>query len=251
VTTERPLPEELFTGLDREGATPLYSQVSQRIEALISDGTLPAGTRLENEIAMGERFGLSRPTMRRAIQVLVDKGLLVRRRGVGTQIVHGAITRGLDLSSLYDDLSQQNRRPATKVLVFEVVPPTPALSERLRVPLEGPVLHLRRLRYADGAPMAVLDNHVLDPSHIDFDSLGRRGLYELLRDRGTTLKVARQLVSARAASTEESELLDMQEGEALLTLDRTAYDHSGDIVELARHVYRPDRYSVEFTVVDK
>ncbi len=251
MSIEHPLPHELFAGLERDGATPLYAQVSQRIEALISDGTLPAGTRLENEIAMGERFGLSRPTMRRAIQVLVDKGLLVRRRGVGTQIVHGSITRRLELSSLHDDLVQQNREPATRVLVFEVLPPTPALEERLGVPLQGPALHLRRQRSADGVPIAILDNHVLDPSGIEFDALTRRGLYELLRERGTTLKVARQLVSARAATADEAKLLDMLEGGPVLTLARTAFDHSGNIVELARHVYRPDRYSIEFTLVDK
>lgn len=251
MSIERPLPEELFAGLERDGSSPLYAQVSQRIEALISDGTLPAGTRLENEIAMGERFGLSRPTMRRAIQVLVDKGLLVRRRGVGTQIVHGSITRRLELSSLYDDLTHQDRQPTTQVLVFEVVPATADLSESLGVPLEGPALHLRRVRYADGAPIAVLDNHILDPSGVDFEALGRTGLYELLRERGTTLKVARQLVSARAATDEEAELLDMVEGSPILTLARTAYDHSGNIIELARHVYRPDRYTIEFTLVDK
>lgn len=251
VSTEHPLPVELFADLEREGGLPLYAQVSQRIEKLIADGTLPAGTRLENEIAMGERFGLSRPTMRRAIQVLVDKGLLVRRRGVGTQIVHGSITRRLELSSLFDDLVHQDRRPTTQVLVFEVVPPSAALTASLEVPLDGPALHLRRLRSADGAPIAILDNHVLDPSGVDFDALTRRGLYELLRDRGTTLKVARQLVSARAATQEEAELLDMQEGGPVLTLARTAYDHSGNIVELARHVYRPDRYTIEFTLVDK
>lgn len=251
MSIERPLPEELFAGLERDGSSPLYAQVSQRIEALISDGTLPAGTRLENEIAMGERFGLSRPTMRRAIQVLVDKGLLVRRRGVGTQIVHGSITRRLELSSLYDDLAHQGRQPATQVLVFEVVPATPQLAEALGTPLDGPALHIRRVRSADGAPIAILDNHVLDPAGVDFEALGRRGLYELLRDRGTTLKVARQLVSARAATHEEAELLDMREGSPILTLARTAYDHSGNIVELARHVYRPDRYTIEFTLVDK
>lgn len=253
---ERPLPDELFAGLQRDGATPLYAQVSHRIEALISDGTLPAGTRLENEIAMGERFGVSRPTMRRAIQLLVNKGLLVRRRGVGTQIVHGSITHGsitrrLEQSSLYDDLADQARQPSTQVLVFEVVSPTPALSDALAVPLGGPALHLRRLRSADGAPIAILDNHVLDPSGVEFEALSHRGLYELLRERGTTLKVARQLVSARAASDEEAQLLGIGEGSPVLTLARTAYDYSGNIVELARHVYHPDRSTIEFTLVDK
>ena len=64
---------------------PLYFQVSRQIEAAIDSGVLAPGDRLENEISLADRWGLSRPTMRRAIQELVDKGLLVRRRGIGTQ----------------------------------------------------------------------------------------------------------------------------------------------------------------------
>ena len=73
---EHPLPQDFFLDLDRSSPTPLYFQIATKLEAAISDGTLPAGARLENEISLGQRFGLSRPTMRRAIQELVDKGLL-------------------------------------------------------------------------------------------------------------------------------------------------------------------------------
>lgn len=251
MTTEQALPEELFADLDRDGAVPLYAQVAERIEALIGSGSIPSGTRLENEIAMGERFGLSRPTMRRAIQVLVDKGLLVRRRGVGTQIVHGAISRRLELSSLYDDLVYQGKEPQTKVLEFETVEASEALAEDLGVGLTGPVLHIRRVRLADGGPIAILDNHLLDPSGINRYELEHVGLYDVLRRRGTTLRVARQLVSARAATADEAILLDVAPGSPVLTLGRTAYDHDGSVVEIGRHVYRPDRHSIEFTIVDK
>ena len=86
-------PDDLFADLDRSGPVPLYYQVSTRLEGAIHDGTIPAGARLENEIAIGQRLGLSRPTVRRAIQELVDKGLLVRRRGIGTQVVQGEVRR--------------------------------------------------------------------------------------------------------------------------------------------------------------
>ncbi len=249
--TEHLLPDEMFAGLDRAGAIPLYSQVAARIEAAIADGSLPVGARLENEITMGERFQLSRPTMRRAIQVLVDQGLLVRRRGVGTQVVHGSITRGAELSSLFDDLAREQRHPTTKILSFEILEPTAELSAQLGIDVVAPVLHVRRLRSADEAPIAVLDNHLLDPEGITEEALEKHGMYELLRARGTTLRVARQVVGARAATTEESRRLDIPPGSAVLTLHRTAYNDSGEVVELGRHSYRPDRYSVEFTVVNK
>jgi DNA-binding GntR family transcriptional regulator len=248
---ERPLPEEVFSGLDREGPVPLYAQVAERFEALIADGTLPSGTRLENEIAMGERFGLSRPTMRRAIQVLVDKGLLVRRRGVGTQIVHGSITRRAELSSLWDDLAQDDRAPRTEVLLYELLEPTPELAQQLGVELEKPVLHIKRLRSADDAPIAIMENHLVEAPLVLRDELESRGLYEMLRERGTTMRVARQFVSARAATKDEARLLDVPAGSPILTLERTAYDQSGRVVEIGHTHYRPDRYTIEFTLVEK
>src|SRR6185437_12009546 len=85
---------------------PLYFQVAQRLEQMIESGELATGTRLENEIDLADRLGLSRPTMRRAIESLVGKGLLVRKRGVGTQVLHPKVQRQVELTSLYEDLAQ-------------------------------------------------------------------------------------------------------------------------------------------------
>ena len=87
--TEVLLPHSLFADLDRDGTMPLYQQVATKIEMAIRQGTLPSGSRIENEVSLAERVKLSRPTIRRAIQSLVDAGLVVRRRGVGSQVVHG------------------------------------------------------------------------------------------------------------------------------------------------------------------
>lgn len=250
-STEHTLPQRAFTGLDRESSVPLYAQVAERFEELIADGTLPSGTRLENEVAMGERFGLSRPTMRRAIQVLVDKGLLVRRRGVGTQVVHGSITRRAELSSLWDDLAQDKRKPETQVLTYETLEPSEALTARLGVEAERPVLHIRRLRSADGVPIAIMENHLIEAPAVVRAELEQRGLYEMLRERGSIMRVARQFVSARAATGEEAGLLDIPTGSPVLVLERTVYDQSGRVVEVGTTHYRPDRYTIEFTLVEK
>ncbi|WP_150306884.1 GntR family transcriptional regulator [Planctomonas psychrotolerans] len=246
------LPRELFSGIDRSGSVPLYSQVAQRLEQAIADGTLPAGSRLENEIALGDQLGLSRPTIRRAIQELVDKGLLVRRRGVGTQVVHGPVTRGVELTSLFEDLASSGRTPRTTILDADVRPADDAEADALGVTVGSPVLHLRRLRFADGVPLAVLDNLLPEP-FLDLDraELATDGLYSLLRARGVTMRVAKQRIGARAATPRESELLDLPPGAALLTLARTAFDDSGRAIEFGQHCYRPDLYSFEVTVVDR
>lgn len=82
------LPAGLFDRLDPCSPVPIYHQVSLALEAAIRDGVLPEGTRLESELALSSRLGVSRPTIRHAIAALVDKGLLIRNRGAGTVVRH-------------------------------------------------------------------------------------------------------------------------------------------------------------------
>ena len=91
---------ELAVVIDRSSPVPLWFQAAGQVEAAIARGDLAPGDRLDNEVDMAARWGLSRPTVRQAIEDLVAKGLLVRKRGVGTQVVHGGLKRSLELSSL-------------------------------------------------------------------------------------------------------------------------------------------------------
>jgi len=250
--TDETLPKDLFMDIDRSGPIPLYYQISTRIEEAIRSGVLPAGSRLENELALSERLGLSRPTIRRAIQDVVDKGFLVRRRGIGTQVVHGEVTRQVQLTSLHEDLVKSGRHPSTAVLVKEVVPAGADVATHLAIAEGADTLHIRRLRSTDDTPLAILENYLpadfIDLSEAD---LTEYGLYQVLRARGTTMRVARERIGARKATNEEGELLDIDRGAPVLTMKRSAYDHSGRCVEYGNHCYRPDLFSFEITLVDK
>ncbi|MFT4136005.1 GntR family transcriptional regulator [Microbacterium sp.] len=251
-TNEPVWPDHLFADLDRTGPVPLYYQVSQRLEQAIRSGEVPTGVRLENEIAIGERLGLSRPTVRRAIQELVDKGLLVRRRGVGTQVVRGQVTRPVELTSLYEDLKNTHHEPATRVLSLEVVPATDAVAERLGIAPGTPVVHMRRQRSTDGAPVAVLENYLPEEfADVTTEQLQQRGLYQLLRGRGIAIRIAHQRIGARRAHDDEGELLGIDPDGPVLTMERVAYDASGHAIEYGAHCYRPDSYSFETTLVAK
>jgi len=249
---ESKLPSDFFLDLDRSSPIPLYFQIAKRLETAIADEELPAGSRLENEISIGQRFGLSRPTVRRAIQELVDKGLLVRRRGIGTQVVHGQVTRGVELTSLHDDLNRTGQRPATKVIHFEKSTADEQTAAALGIPDGSPVVHVVRLRLADGVPIAVLDNTLPGEfGDLGADDFAQYGLYQLMRARGITLRVAKQRIGARTATAEESRLLSLPKGAAVLTMSRTAFDNSGRAVEFGQHCYSPDLYSFEMTLVEK
>ncbi|MFF1571280.1 GntR family transcriptional regulator [Leifsonia sp. NPDC058292] len=250
--SEHPLPRDLFADLDKGSPVPLYFQVATRLEKAIQTDVLPPGARLENEISLGQRLGLSRPTIRRAIQELVDKGLLVRRRGIGTQVVHGKVTRNVELTSLFEDLSRSGQTPQTRVISHEVRPAGPDDASHLSIEAGEPVLHLVRVRSADGVPLAVLEN-TLPSAFTDITAadLEERGLYQLLRERGVTIRIATQRIGARSATARDSDLLELEPAAALLTMSRTAFDTTGSAVEYGEHCYRPDLYAFEITLVDR
>lgn len=238
--------------LDRSSPIPLYFQVARQIEAAIERGDLQPGQRLNNEVDLADRCGLSRPTMRKAIEELVAKGLLVRKRGVGTQVVHGQVKRSVELSSLYDDLSKSDQRPSTHVVSLETVPATDDVAAALGVAAGGPVLALERLRFARDEPLAIMRNWLpADLAELDVDALAAHGLYELLRSFGVNMRIAQQHIGASAATTAEARLLGVRKGAALLTMERTTYDDTGRPVELGRHVYRADAYTFEITLVGR
>lgn len=240
----------LGLAVDRSSPVPLYYQLSRQLETAIEQGRLTPGSLLGNEIELAGRLGLSRPTVRQAIQSLVDKGLLVRRRGVGTQVVHSTVRRPLELSSLYDDLAEAGRRPATTVLVNTVVPAPAEIASVLGVPDGADVHRLERLRLAHDEPLAYLRNYL--PTglfELRTDRLEAGGLYRLMRSAGVTLHSAHQSIGARAAAGEEAERLAESEGAPLLTMRRTTYDDTGRAVEYGDHIYRPSRWSFEFQLL--
>ena len=126
------------------------------------------------------------------------------------------------------------------------------MAEELGIERGSPVLHIKRLRSAGGVPIAILDN-VLPGDFVDLDlgDLSKHGLYQLLRARGVTMRVAKQRIGARDATAHEAGLLDIPKGSAVLTMARTAFDNSGRAVEWGQHCYRPDLYSFEMTLVER
>lgn len=234
--------------MDRNSPVPLYSQLSRKLESAIERGRLAPGSLLGNEVVLARRLGLSRPTVRQALQALVDKGLLVRRRGVGTQVVHSRVRRPLELSSLYDDLEAAGRQPATRLVRWTTEEAPGPVAAALDVPEGTTVRRVERLRFSHGEPMAYLRNHLplgllaLDDARAALES---SGLYGLMRGVGVTLHSARQSIGARVASPAEAEALCEDVGGPLLTVERTTFDDTGQRVEYGAHLYRASRYAFD------
>jgi DNA-binding GntR family transcriptional regulator len=235
--------------VDRSSPVPLYFQVAQHLEHMIESGELPMGTRLENEIDLADQLGLSRQTMRRAIEYLVGRGLLLRKRGIGTQVVQAKVTREVELTSLYDDLAKTGRDPSTTVVSFSTEPAPDALAAELGLAAGTPVYVFERLRFAGAEPLALMRNHV--PEHLmrlSAADLEAQGLYNLFRANGISIRIAKQSIGARAATAAEARALAERKGAPLLTMERSAYDEQGRAVEHGRHVYRASRYRFDLTL---
>src|SRR5918998_914544 len=244
---DAPVVRQLDVTLERNSPVPLYYQLAQYIEHAINAGELAPGDRIENELSLTSRLGLSRPTARQAIQELVNKGLLVRKRGVGTQVVRSQFRRDEKLSSLNEDLAKAGKVPSTVLLSYSVG----ELDDEIRDVvdsadvLDSKFVQIRRLRLADNVPLAILTNYIPTRFEITAEDLRQRGLYACLNALGVHLKIAHQQISARLMTAEEAGLLKEPTPAACLSVDRLAYDDIGRFVEFGRHIYRPAYYSIQ------
>ena len=237
--------------IDRLSPVPLYHQLAEQLSHAITVGELQPGDPFENEIAVAERLQVSRPTVRRAIQELVDQGLLVRRRGLGTTVANSKVHRKFELTSLYDDLLRDRREPRTTVLKHEIGTNERAASA-LDLPADTPLLSLTRVRYAGETPLALMRNW-LPPALSDLtrEDLETQGLYAALRDRGVKPVVAQQSIGARMPTTLERRHLEIRGSQPVLTMTRMAFDSGGKSVEFGDHSYRASDYTIDLMVDER
>lgn len=238
--------------LDRISPVPLYHQLAHQLKTAVQHGDLPKGTFLGNELDLADEWQVSRPTVRRAIQELVDDGLLVRRRGVGTQVVNDVVRRPFTLSSFHDDLVGAGRTPVTDVIALDRGPAPADVADDLGLRRKTTVVRIVRRRSAGRQPLAVMRNWLIVAAAgaVTADQLETTGLYALIRARGVRPHYATQRLGAKAASAEEAELLGIVEGAPLVTMRRVMQDDTGRPVEVGDHVYDAAHYSVEMAVVE-
>lgn len=232
--------------LNPRSPVPLYHQAAQALEEAISDHRLRAASKLPNEVDLARQLGVSRPTMRAAIQELVNKGLVIRRRGVGTMVARAPVIRPIALTSLYEDLKKSGKTPKTEVLAFDTVRCPPEVETFYQIDVDTHVLTFDRLRLANSTPVALLHNVIqADLLEIKSEDLAHNGLYELFRRNGIRPHSATQKVGACKADANEAKLLNIKQGDPLLTAIRFTYDVNGRPIEYGSHRYPAESYTFE------
>ncbi len=243
---------KLSIALDRNSPVPLYHQVARELERAISDGRLTRGDFIENELVLAERWQVSRLTLRRSIQELVDSGLLVRRRGIGTQVVNDTVPRPPRLGSSYDELSERGLDPQTTVLAHERMIADDAIGEQLGLPPGSTVVYIERCRRAGGRRIALLRNWItIDAAgDITTDQLAGHGLFDLYRAKGIWPHSAVRRITARSAGPVDASLLGVALGAPLLTVESTMQDTAGKLIEVGHQLYDASQYTMELSVVE-
>lgn len=221
--------------IDRSSRVPLHTQISEPLAALILDGTLSPGTRLEDELSLAKRLEVSRPTARQALQHLVDRGLIKRRRGVGTIVCPRHVHRPMELTSLLADLTAAGHTTSTTLLSYDEHAASAEEAEHLETEPGTAVVTFERIRLADGEPIAVLRN--LMPASVapTEAELSQGGLYDTLRAHGIVPTTAKQIIGdgqlitgdAHRSSSDTADPATTRSSWRNSTSPKTSRDNSG------------------------
>ena len=220
---------------------PLYKRLKGVIEAMVAAGSLKPGELLPGERTLAEGLSLSRVTIRKAMETLVEDGLLRRRHGSRTEVASHVEKSLSTLTSFSEDMSSRGLEPGCIWLSKEMGRPSPTEMMALGVAANQNVVRLRRIRTADGAPIAIETATVPTRFLADPDLVGN-SLYEALDRSGAMPQRAIQRMRSRPASERDSELLHCDPGAPLLIMERRCFLADGQIVEFSETRYRGDVY---------
>lgn len=205
---------------------------------------LDVGDAIESERALCERFGVSRMTVRQAVDALVGEGILVREQGRGTFVAPRRMDFEMRLTTFGEEMTRRGMRPDTKVLDAQTVPAPEVPAEALGVAVGEPMHHLMRVRYADGAPMSIEELWVPVAVAPDLFRAGPpESLYEALREHGLAPEWGEDTLTASEATDAEQQLLALRGSRAVLRAERRTFSADAAVV-YSRACYRGDRYSV-------
>lgn len=233
--------------INRHERVPLYCQLRSVILERIENGELKPNSPIPSETELVKQYGLSRTTVRQAINELVREGYIYRRKGKGTFVSRPKMQHGLrKLTSFSEDMLSRGLRPTSKVLEFGRVVPCSRVVSMLEMETGEEVYRIVRLRLADGEPVGLQESYVrVGPDQVitQEDIGGEASLYGLLESRfNLQLNEANESVEASLADPGEARLLGVRKGAPLLLRERVTYALEGEPVEFVRTLYRADRY---------
>ena len=220
------------------------SHTRQHVLDLIEQ--LGVGTAIPSERQLSADLGVSRLTLRAALDDLAREGYLVRRRGSGTYVQHPKISQELTITSFSDDMRRRGMVPGSRTLSMSTILAGARLGRSLNVSPSEQIVVVKRLRLADGESMAIETLHIPEALVPGLTPKALAGsFYDLLRDHyGVKIAEGIQAIEPTVTNEEESEVLGVPLHSPAFLFERTSRDDAGRTVEFVQSVYRGDRYRI-------
>jgi GntR family transcriptional regulator len=236
----------LPTILDRSGPVPLYHQLKQILLHAIQEGHYTPGQVIPGERELEELYGVSQITVRRALNDLATEGYIVRQPGRGSFVRTPKVRLQHNrLGGFFDALREQGFEPESQILQLGRLTPSGRVSKRLCVNPDQPLLYIKRLIYADGEALVLVQAHfhVPDGLPLSREELERESAIILLEQKcGVSLVRAERTIEATLASDEAASLLQTEPGSPMLLVRLCMYDVENQPVGFSESLYRGDRY---------
>jgi GntR family transcriptional regulator len=226
-------------------APPMYIQVKDLLLKKIKNGEYEHGAKLPSERELSQQYDLSRMTARNALTELVREGWAFRDHGKGTFVVYPKIVKDLlKLNGFTQMLKEKGIKSTNKVLKMQVIEPTKKIANALNLTISDSVYRIERVRYGNDFPIAFEYTYIpvsYFPGLLEYD-FNELSLYEVIeKNYNHELKYASQWLSILNANRYEAEILDIEDGAAVLQLEGTAYDSNDIPVEYSVTLNRSDR----------
>lgn len=237
--------------VDRKSSQPIYSQLAAWIETRINSGEWGADYKFPGEVELAESLGVSRGSLRKAMAILIGKGLVVQVHGKGTFAGHPvedtAFTGRL---SIYQDLMLMGLPFTTQVLEQRIMPAPEKQAHILDISPAEAVFYLKRVRHVKGEPLVVQESFFAAARFggLMSEDFTRAGMVETVeRHYGITLEWANNTISVARATTSIAKLLEIKVGDPVLLTETLMFDDAGNKVETGHSWFRPDKFRLKTT----
>lgn len=236
--------------IDTSSPVPRYHQIQENLSEMIESGTLKEGETLPSERELSEVYGVNRMTVRQAIDVLVNKGVLQKQHGIGT-FVRRKVAIAPTVMGFTQRMRGSGLKPSSRLLSLEVVEPKPKVYHSLNLSQSEKVVRMERLRLVDDEPLMVETSYLpysRFPDLIQSD-VASSSLYELLEERyGVRVHEAEQTLEPTLLNDHEAHLFSLPKGEPAMLVQIIAYDADKRPIEFSKSVVRGDRCQYYFRV---
>jgi GntR family transcriptional regulator len=231
--------------INKNSPVPIYHQLEEYIKQQIESGILREEAVIPSEREFAERFQISRMTVRQAINNLVIEGYLKRQKGRGTFVSKRKVEQELQgMTSFTEDMLSRGMSPSSTLLSFQIIPADKNTAFDLKIEEKDSVYKIKRIRLADGAPMALETAYIpveIVPGLTEENS--NLSLYQYIEEHlSLSISEATQEIEASVADTFDAQTLGINIGDPILLIERISYLQNEVPFELVKSTFRADRY---------